>query len=140
MNRKRFLEASLVIFVVRKGLDYLIDTFILMRDEQVKSLLRPDVKSTVWQMLIVGLLVAFMFTYVFVKGREGKGLQEGVRFGIVIWLFVTVPTGLGAWMLFPIPIALIVKWVLNGLLLNLISGILAAAVYRPAGPAKSLTS
>ena len=84
MNRKRFLEASLVIFVVRKGLDYLIDTFILMRDEQVKSLLRPDVKSTVWQMLIVGLLVAFMFTYVFVKGREGKGLQEGVRFGIVI--------------------------------------------------------
>ncbi len=137
MNWKRFLWASLAILVVRKGLDYLIDTFILMRDEKVKSLLRPDVLSTVWLMFAVGALVAFMFTYIFVKGREGKGIQEGVRFGIIIWLFVTVPTGLGAWMLFPIPMALVVRWVLNGLLLNLISGILAAAIYKPAGPAKS---
>jgi hypothetical protein len=137
MNWKRFLWASLVILVVRKGLAYLIETFILMRDEKVNSLLRPDVKSTVWLMFVVGLLVAFLFTYIFVKGREGKGIQEGVRFGIVIWLFVTVPTGLGAWMMFPIPIALIGKWALMGLLLNLISGILAAAIYKPAGPAKT---
>jgi hypothetical protein len=133
MNWKRFLWASLVILVVRKGLAYLIETFILMRDEKVNSLLRPDVKSTVWLMFVVGLLVAFMFTYIFVKGREGKGIQEGVRFGIIIWLFVTVPTGLGAWMMFPIAMALIVKWILMGLLLNLVSGILAAAIYKPAG-------
>jgi heme/copper-type cytochrome/quinol oxidase subunit 2 len=138
MNWKRYFLASLVIFVVRKGLDYLIDTVILMRDyEKLNGLLRPDVMSTVWLMFVVGLLVAFLFTYIFVKGREGKGIQEGVRFGIIIWLFVTVPAGLGAWMLFPIPMALIVKWILNGLLVNLISGILAAAIYKPAGPAKS---
>jgi heme/copper-type cytochrome/quinol oxidase subunit 2 len=137
VNWKRFLWASLVIFVVRKGLDYLIDTVILMRDyEKLNGLLRPDVMSTVWLMFVVGLLVAFLFTYIFVKGREGKGIQEGVRFGIIIGLFVTVPAGLGAWMLFPIPMGLIVKWILNGLLLNLISGILAAAIYKPAGPAK----
>jgi heme/copper-type cytochrome/quinol oxidase subunit 2 len=138
MNWKRFLWASLAILVVRKGLAYFIETVILRRDyEKLSDLLRPDVLSTVWLMFIVGLLVAFMFTYIFVKGREGKGIQEGVRFGIVIWLFVTVPTGLGAWMMFPIPIALIGKWALMGLLLNLISGILAAAIYKPAGPAKT---
>lgn len=137
MNWKRFFWASLVILVVRKGLAYLIETFFLMRDERVNSLLRPDVKSTVWLMFIVGLLVAFLFTYIFVKGREGKGIQEGVRFGIIVCLFVTVPTGLGAWMMFPIPMALIARWILMGLLLNLISGILAAAIYKPAGPVKS---
>jgi len=138
MNWKRFLWAGLVILVVRKGLAYFIETVILRRDyESLSDLLRPDVLSTVWLMFIVGLLVAFAFTYIFVKGREGKGILEGVRFGIVIWLFVTVPTGLGAWMMFPIPIALIAKWALMGLLLNLISGILVAAIYKPAGPAKT---
>jgi len=133
MNWKRFLWAGLVILVVRKGLAYFIETVILRRDyESLSDLLRPDVLSTVWLMFVVGLLVAFAFTYIFVKGREGKGILEGVRFGIVIWLFVTVPTGLGAWMMFPIPITMIGKWSLMGLLLNLISGILAAAIYKPA--------
>jgi hypothetical protein len=137
MNWKRFLWASLAVLVVRKGLDYLIDTFILMTDYEKLNLLRPDETSRMGLMFVVGVLVAFMFTYIFVKGREGKGIQEGVRFGIIIWLFVTVPIGLGAWMLFPVPMALIVKWILIGLLLNLISGILAAAIYKPAVPAKS---
>ena len=138
MNWKRFLWAGLVILVVRKGLAYFIETVILRRDyESLSDLLRPDVLSTVWLMFVVGLLVAFAFTYIFVKGREGKGILEGVRFGIVIWLFVTVPTGLGAWMMFPIPITMIGKWALMGLLLNLISGILVAAIYKPAGSAKT---
>ena len=138
MNWKRFLWAGLVILVVRKGLAYFIETVILRRDyESLSDLLRPDVLSTVWLMFVVGLLVAFAFTYIFVKGREGKGILEGVRFGIVIWLFVTVPTGLGAWMMFPIPITMIGKWALMGLLLNLISGILVAAIYKPAGPVKT---
>jgi|WetSurMetagenome_2_1015567.scaffolds.fasta_scaffold321235_2 hypothetical protein len=134
MNWKRFLWASLVITVVREGLDFPFDTFILLPDFRKLGLLRPDVTSTAWLMFVVDVLVTLLFTYVFVKGREGKGILEGVRYGIVIWLFVTVPTGLGAWMLFPIPMTLIMKWVLNGLVLFLISGILAAAIYRPAGP------
>ena len=137
MNWKRFLWAALVVFVVTKGLDYLIDTFILMPDYKKLAILRPDVTSTAGLMFVVGALVAFMFTYIFVKVRKGKGIREGVRFGIMIWLFADLPTGLGAWMLFPVPITPIVKWILNGLLLSLIGGILAAAIYRPAGQAKT---
>jgi MFS superfamily sulfate permease-like transporter len=138
MNWKRFLWASLVVFVVTESLDYLIDTVILMPDyKKLNGLLRPDVMSTVGPMFVLALLVAFVFTYIFVKGREGKGIQEGVRFGIIIWLLVTVQSGFGAWMLFPIPMALIAKWILYGLLTTVIGGILAAAIYKPAGPAKS---
>jgi MFS superfamily sulfate permease-like transporter len=137
MNWKRFLWASLVVFVVTESLDYFIDTVILMPDYKKLSVLRPDVMSTKWPMFVLALLVAFVFTYIFVKGREGKGIQEGVRFGIIIWLLVTVQSGLGAWMLFPIPMALIVKWILYGLVTTVIGGILAAAIYKPAGPAKS---
>jgi len=31
----------------------------------------------------------------------------------------------------------VVKWILNGLFVNLASGIIAAAIYRPAVPANS---
>ena len=138
MNWKRFLVASLVIFVVGQALSYLIDNVILMRDyEKLNSLWRPDMESKMWLMYLVGLLFAFLFTYIFIKGREGKGIQEGVRFGVIIWLFTTVTLNLMLWVLFPIPLALIIKWILYGLLTMLISGILAAVIYKPAAPAKT---
>jgi len=136
MNGKRYFWASLAVLAVRKPLDYLGDTFVLAHEWQKTGLLRPDVPATVPLMFAVGVLASFVFTYIFVKGYEGKGLWEGVRFGIIISLFSTVPTGLGAWMIFPVPVPLVVIWILNGLLLNLVSGIIAAAVYRPAVPAK----
>ncbi len=138
MNWKRFLSAVLVIFVVAQALSYLIDQVILMRDyEKLKDLWRPDLMSKVWVMYLVGLLVAFMFTYIFIKGREGKGIQEGVRFGIIVWLFTTVPFSLNLWILFPLPFVLAVKWILYGLFTDLIGGILAAVIYKPAAPVKA---
>jgi hypothetical protein len=133
MNWKRFLVAGLVIFVVTQAMSLVIDRVILMRDyEKLNSLWRPDLMSKVWLMYVIGFLVAFLFAYIFIKGREGKGIQEGVRFGIIIWLFMTVPSSLNLWILFPIPMALIVKWILYGLLTNLLGGILAAVIYKPA--------
>jgi heme/copper-type cytochrome/quinol oxidase subunit 2 len=138
MNWKRFLWAGVAIFVVSQALSYVIDNFILMRDyEKLNSLWRPDVTSKVWLMYVIGFLVAFLFAYIFIKGREGKGIQEGVRFGIIIWLFTSVPFSLNLWILFPIPMALIVKWILYGLLTSLIGGILAAVIYKPLGAAKA---
>ncbi len=80
---------------------------------------------------VVGLLAAFLFTYIFVKGREGKGIQEGVRFGIIVWLFTWCRFNVNMWVVFPIPHALVVKWLLFGLLTSLIGGILAAVIYKP---------
>jgi len=133
MNWKRIFLASLVIYVVFQGLGYLMDHVFLKGDyDQLKSLWRPNMTSRMWVLYVVGLLVAFLFTYIFVKGREGKGIQEGVRFGIIIWLFTIVPYNLELWVIFPIPHQLIVKWMLFGLLSSLIGGILAAVIYEPA--------
>ncbi len=132
MNWKRFLVASLVVFVVIQSMDFLINNVILMSQyELLKDLWRPDMESKMWIMYLIGLLVAFLFTYIFIKGREGKGIAEGVRYGIIIWLFVSVPMSLGFWIMFPIPFKLALWWILFSLLEMLIAGILAAAIYRP---------
>jgi hypothetical protein len=102
--------------------------------ESLKDLFRPDMASRMWVMYLVGALAALMFTYIFVKGRENKGISEGVRFGIIIWLFVNVPMGASMWAMFPIPYMTIARGLLFGLLETLIAGILVAVIYKPLAP------
>ena len=139
MNWKRFLVASLVVYVVVQAMDFVVNTvFMKSANESLKSLWRPDMMSRMWVMYLVGALAALLFTYVFIKGREGKGISEGVRFGIIIWLFVNVPWGASMWVLLPIPYMIIFRGLLFGLLEMLVAGILVAVIYKPlAAPAKA---
>jgi hypothetical protein len=132
MNWKRFFWTGVVVYVVFQGLGFLIDNvFLKGAYDALQSLWRPNMMSRIWALYVAGLFIAFLFVYIFIKGREGKGIQEGVRYGILIWLFTIVPFNLELWVIFPIPHQLIVKWLLFGLLTSLIGGILAAAIYKP---------
>ena len=138
MNWKRFWVASLVTFVVVQAMDFVInEVFMKSANESLKSLWRPDMMSRMWVMYLVGVLVALLFTFIFIKGREGKGISEGVRYGIIIWLFVSVPMSVSMWVLLPIPHIIIIRWMLFGLLEMLIAGILVAVIYKPLTPAKA---
>jgi hypothetical protein len=105
--------------------------------ESLKALMRPDFASKAWVMYVFSALVALLFTYIFIKGREGKGIAEGVRYGIVMWLFITVPMNHSMWAMMAIPYATIFRWMLFGLLEMLIAGILVAVIYKPLAPAKA---
>jgi hypothetical protein len=132
MNWKRFFTASAVIFVVVQAMEVLINgVFMKAAYDSLSSLWRPDMMSKMWVMYVIGVLTSLLFTYIFIKGREGKGISEGVRFGIVIWLFVSVPMNHSMWVLLPIPYLMIFRWTLFSLLELLIAGILAATIYKP---------
>jgi hypothetical protein len=123
MNWKRFVVASVVVYVVLQAMDFVINSVFLKADnEALKDLWRPDMASKAWIMYVTAVLVAFLFTYIFIKGREGKGLAEGVRYGIVIWLFVFVPMMHGYYVMLPIPYIMIFRWLLFSLLEVLIAG------------------
>jgi hypothetical protein len=138
MNWKRFFVASAAVYVAIQAIDFVANTvFMKSANESIRGLWRTDMSSRVWWMYVFGVLVALMFTYIFVKGREGKGLAEGVRFGIIIWLFMTLPMSVSMWVMLPIGWQIILRWILFGLLEMLIAGILVAAIYKPAAPAKA---
>ena len=137
MNWKRFLVASTVTYVVVQAMELVINNVLMKSaNESLMSLWRPNMMSRMWVMYAVGVLVALLFTYIFVKGREGKGIAEGVRYGIIIWLFVSVPMSVSMWVLLPIPYIIILRWMLYGLLEMLIAGILVAVIYKPVAAAK----
>ena len=138
MNWKRFFAASAAVYVAIQAIDFVANAVFMKSDnEAIRGLWRTDLSSRMWWMYVFGVLVALMFTYIFVKGREGKGLAEGVRFGIIIWLFMTLPMNVSMWVMLPIGWPIILRWILFGLLEMLIAGILVAAIYKPAAPAKA---
>jgi hypothetical protein len=137
MNWKRFFGAALAVFVAVQAMEFVIGMFLMKSaNESLEGLWRPDMMSRAWMMYLMSVLVALVFTYIFVKGREGKGIQEGVRFGIIIWLFFTVPMNHFLWVMLPIPYRIIFQWLLAGLLEMLVAGILVAVIYKPKAPAR----
>ena len=132
MNWKKLLTAFIVIYVVGGIVSFIIHGVIL--DETYKALAdiwRPDMDRLMWIQIITSLFFCFFFVYVFAKGYEGKGVVEGLRYGIVIWAFFAIPSIYGQYMLYPLPYSLILKWLFSELIGLLIYGALASVIYKP---------
>jgi len=133
MNVKRYIAASVAVFVGAQVLDFLIHNVMLRSIyEQTKHLWRPDMESKLWIMWVVSLITSFLFVYIFSMGYERKGIMEGFRFGLVIGLFTSLPMGYATYAVMPIPYQLAFKWFLYGTAETIVLGIIAAIVYRPA--------
>ena len=134
MNIKRFIIASVVVFVAASILGFLIHNVILMGTyESLTGIWRAkaDMTSLMWIMYPVGLVVSFLFVYIFTKGYEGKGILEGLRYGIWIGLFVNLPAAFSQYVVYPIPFSLAIQWFIYGMLEFIIIGLVAAAIYKP---------
>jgi hypothetical protein len=132
MNVNRYLIASLAVFVSAVVFDYVINGVILKDAyEATKSVWRPDMASKTWIFFLIDLIYAFPFTYIFVRGYEGKGIIEGARFGAIVGVLISVPMAYGLYALLPVPYSLAQQWFLYGFIEAVLLGLVAAAVYRP---------
>ncbi|HVP45926.1 MAG TPA: hypothetical protein VMT32_05060 [Bryobacteraceae bacterium] len=133
MNLKRYLAASFAVFVVSMALGYLIHGVILKPVyDSLQSIWRPGMESKMWIEWVNAFLLSFLFTYIFIKGYEGKGIAEGARFGLLMGLFLSIPVAYGTYMIIPIPYTLALQWFLYGVAQSIVFGVVAAAIYKPA--------
>jgi hypothetical protein len=132
MNTKRFVLASLAVCVSAIVLDFIIHGVILKSAyEATKSVWRPDMESKVWIFWLINLIVAFPFTYLFVKGYEGKGIMEGVRFGCIIGIFTSIPMAYGNYVMLPLPYSMAAQWFVFGMIEAVLLGVVVSLVYKP---------
>jgi len=132
MNVKRYLAASLAVFAVSLLLGYVIHGVILKPTyDSIQGVWRPDMASKMWIEWLNAFLVSFLFLYIFIKGYEGRGIMEGVRFGLIMGLFLSIPVAYGTFMIIPIPYYLALEWFLYGTVQTMVLGAVAAAIYRP---------
>lgn len=133
MNVKRFVFASLAVFVVGMILDFIIHNVILMEAyEALASIWRADMNSLMWIMYVGSFIFAFLFVYIFTKGYEGKGIMEGVRYGLIIGLLMLLTGVFGQYAMYPLPFNLIIQWFVFGMIEFIIFGVVAAVIYKPA--------
>ena len=134
MNKKRYVIASLVVFVAACILDYIIHCVILCGTyKNYPEFFVTDIGAGGTILTIIGALVfGFIFCFIFTKGYEERGILEGVRYGLWIGLLLYLPCMLYSWAVFKFPIGLPVWWLILGVIEMIILGIIAAVIYKPA--------
>lgn len=82
--------------------------------------------------MVVG---AFFFSFIFSKGYEGKGILEGVRYGLYIGIWMSIGMAYGTYAMIAIPDSLALQWFIYGVIEYVIYGILLALVFGKKQPA-----
>ena len=133
MNKKRFIIASIVIFVAILLLDMLEHGVVLMRAyEETTSLWRENMNTLMWIMWLGNIVFSFLFVFIFIKGYENKGISEGIRFGIIIGLLINVAGIFSQYVIYPLPFLMALQWFVYGMIRFVIYGVLTALIYKPA--------
>ena len=135
MNTKRWLLASVAVFVAIGVLEFLIHG-VLLSDlyKQTASVWRPEaeMRQMMWIFWVGYLVFAPFFALIYAKGYEkGKpGLGQGFRYGLYVGAMLSVMTGFGWYVILPIPPVLAFYWFLGILVEFIAAGVAAGLVYH----------
>ena len=135
MNTKRWLLASVAVFVVIGVLEFLVHGVLLSGlYKQTASVWRAEAEMgrMIWIFWAGYLVFAPFFTLIYVKGYEkGKpGLGQGFRFGLYVGAMLSVMNGFAWYVILPIPLVLAFYWFLATLVEFIIVGVVAGLAYR----------
>lgn len=133
MNTKKLVLTIVVVFIVANLTGFLIHAVLLAPDYMaIKEHYRPEGSEKMLFINLAYLAFAVGSVLVYAKGVENKPwLGQGLRFGILIWLVLTIPSFFIAYAVQPVPTTLLVKQVLFEGVDKLLLGAITAALYRP---------
>ena len=127
---KKTLLGFVVVFVVLEVLAFVEDGLLLRSAyESVRSLFRADMSSLAWVYHVITVIGAFFFSFIFSKGYEGKGIMEGVRYGLYIGIWMSVAMAYGTYAMIAIPYSLALQWFIYGVVTYVIAGAALALVF-----------
>jgi len=128
--KKAFWIGFVVVFVVLAILDTLTNTVLLSGVyAETASLWRPEADIKLGVIIVSWLFVAFFFTLIFSKGYQGKGILEGVRYGLYITGLVSIPMAYMTYATMPVPYGLTFQWWVYSGITYVIMGSALALIY-----------
>jgi hypothetical protein len=132
LNTTRYLLAALAVFIFTFVFDYVVHgNLLLPLYNETPDLWRTaeDMQANFHWALMSQAFMALVITFLFTRNYEGKGTQEGVRFGFYVGLVLAAPQiGMVAWM--PISPTLAFLWAAAAIIYGIGTGVVAALVYR----------
>lgn len=131
MSKKRFILASVAAFIFIFVFEWVLHGMLLMPTyEATADTWRMD-HSGYFMSFMMGsqLLQALALAFFFTRHYEGKGLGEGVRFGLYAGIFLAA-VELGAYCYLPVPLGLVLAWMGGALVKCIGVGAALALVYK----------
>ena len=134
MNTGRFVLGSLAVFLFIFFIEFVFHGMIMKGIyDQSAHLLRPEAEAQarfLW-MILGYLIMAFGFCFIFLKGYEGKGTGEGIRYGLYVGVTFAASSSLINYAVFPYPANWIWAWVIAYPIIMMLAGALFALIYKP---------
>ena len=130
MNTKSFMITVIVLWVVNFLLGFVLNALIL--DWSVLPSSKTEMGGMDIVLIAIGSLVfSFFFALIFALGQEGKGIAEGVRYGLYVGLLIYlsgifIASGTASY-----PSSLLWGYNIGGIVITVIMGIITAAMYKP---------
>ncbi len=132
MNWKKFWLAALVVYVVLAITELIIHSLILKGHYTLPGFrAETEMGGFLWVFWVIGIVFSFFFTFIFVKGYEGKGVMEGIRYGFYVGLLLWFTGAFAQFVMYSIPYALVWYWIILGVIQMILCGIAAALIYKP---------
>ncbi len=130
MNLQRYTLATVAVFVFIFAYDFVVHGYLLNGlYMETAAVWRPQGESIMWVMNISQILSAAFFTLLFTRHYEGKGLREGLRFGMYVGALLAA-LQLGCYMYLPVPFSIVGYWMLSAFVMSLGIGAVLSFTYR----------
>ncbi len=84
-------------------------------------------------MLLGQLFLAGLLALVYTKGYEKKknGIEQGVRFGLLMGALLLAPNTLVYYCIYPYPASLLLSWLIGGMVEMILVGAVIGVLYKP---------
>lgn len=133
---KKLLLAILAVFVSWQILDYLIHGVILMDAyEATKDMWRPMEEISMPLSLIVSLISAAGFCYIYYSLIDTKTMNNALKFGLFFGIVWGVSFGYGSYTFMPIPYYMAFTWFLGSIVETVAAGAILGLMIKPEQPA-----
>jgi hypothetical protein len=86
-------------------------------------------QSKMYIFYIVTAFTSFFYALIFSKWYKGKGIIEGIQYGIYTGLMMAVPMAYSSYAMYPIPYILAEQWFIYGMIHYLILGIIVSLIF-----------
>ncbi len=130
MNKK-FWIAFVAVFVTGQIFDFLTHGVLLTSTyaAQPAGVFRPMEQMNNMLLMVVALIVSFFLTLIYSKNHEGKGVMEGVRFGLFVGFITATPMAYATYATSPITYSLAMQWFLYGMIASVARGVVLSLLF-----------
>ena len=137
---KKVIPGFIGVYIAMNLCNYLIHEVILKNAYMSMiqmGMMRGEDAGTMWIFFVTALIISFFFTLIFSKGYEGKGIGEGIRFGLYVGLLMATPFAYDTYASMPIPYSLALQWFLYTTIEYILLGVVVATIF---GKSKGVTA